>query len=363
MPETDNLKDKSRHFDLEHFFELSPDLICIAGFDGYFQRVNPTVYQTLGYDHHELFSRPINSFVHPDDQDVTASNREKLTQNIPLLNFENRYITNSGDIVWLAWTSMPIYSEQVVFAIAKNITHKKKIEDDRNSQLADLARINKDLKQLTYTAAHDLRTPVSNLLSVFELLDPNKITDGETREFIYMLRSATEALSSTLNNYVDALSSKRALGAKTEDVNLSATLKEVTGSLSSLLNASQADIAVNFDAFEKVRFVQAYMKSVFLNLISNSVKYAKPGQAPVIQISTRITGGKKQLIFRDEGSGFDLDKVRNRLFGLNQHFHDRPDSKGIGLYLVNNYVLSLGGHIDVESAPGQGASFIITFGA
>jgi light-regulated signal transduction histidine kinase (bacteriophytochrome) len=87
---------------------------------------------------------------------------------------------------------MPIKSEKVVFAIAKIITHKKKLEEDRNVLLTNLTKINNDLKQLTYTTSHDLRLPVSNLLSVFSLLDTSKIQDEETLEFIGMLKSSSE---------------------------------------------------------------------------------------------------------------------------------------------------------------------------
>ncbi len=52
-------------FNLELFFELSPDLLCVAGYDGYFKKINPTVSKTLGYTDEELFARPIDDFVHP----------------------------------------------------------------------------------------------------------------------------------------------------------------------------------------------------------------------------------------------------------------------------------------------------------
>ncbi|EHQ24496.1 helix-turn-helix domain-containing protein [Mucilaginibacter paludis] len=119
----------NKKFDLEYFFELSPDLLCIAGYDGYFKKINPAVSKTLGYTNKELFAKPINSFVYAEDRDITARKRERLKQDAPLLNFENRYVTKSGDIVWLSWTSMPIKREKVVFAIAKNITSKKKAEE------------------------------------------------------------------------------------------------------------------------------------------------------------------------------------------------------------------------------------------
>ncbi len=116
-------------FDLEYFFDLSPDLLCIAGYDGYFKKINPAVSKTLGYTHQELFASPINSFVHPDDQGITSKNRQSITEGHPLLNFDNRYITKSGETVWLSWTSMPIQRDRMVFAIAKIIDYKKKFEE------------------------------------------------------------------------------------------------------------------------------------------------------------------------------------------------------------------------------------------
>lgn len=120
-----------KYFDLEYFFELSPDLLCIAGYDGYFKKINAAVSTTLGYTSEELYERAIDSFIHSEDKTLTAKKRKLILQNVPLLDYENRYVTKSGETVWLTWTSMPIESDQVVFAIAKNITYKKKLEEYR----------------------------------------------------------------------------------------------------------------------------------------------------------------------------------------------------------------------------------------
>ncbi len=117
--------------DLEYLFELSPDLLCVAGYDGYFKKINPAVSKTLGYTNEELFSKPINDFIYIGDKEITIKNRERIKNGLPLLNFENRYVTKKGEIVWLSWTSMPIERDQTVFAIAKNITLKKKEEQHR----------------------------------------------------------------------------------------------------------------------------------------------------------------------------------------------------------------------------------------
>jgi len=120
-------------FDLDYFFEMTPDLLCIAGYDGYFKKINPAVSKTLEYTDEELMSRLISSFVHEEDRPSTAKTRNEIIirDNQPLLNFENRYITKSGKIVWLTWTSTPIESEQLVFAIAKDITIRKRLEEQQ----------------------------------------------------------------------------------------------------------------------------------------------------------------------------------------------------------------------------------------
>ena len=348
-------------YNLALFFDLSPDFLCIAGYDGYFKKINPIVSKTLGYTNEELFSKPIDEFVHIEDRKVTSKKRENIIKDTPLLNFENRYLTKSGEIVWLSWTSMPIKSEQVVFAIAKNITHKKKLEEDRNLLLNNLTKINNELKQLTYSTSHDLRLPVSNLLSVFNLLDTSKIQDEETLEFIAMLKTSTESLKDTLNSYVDILSQKNVLNVHTEDIDINYHLNTVLHSLRSLIQNSKAIIQVDFTEFEKVKFNKAYLESIFLNLITNSIKYTKPDYSPVISIYTRYENDIKQLIFTDEGQGFDMDKVKDKIFGFNQKFHNHADSKGIGLYLVYNHIISLGGRIAIESKVNEGAKFIISF--
>ncbi|MBB3059130.1 sensor histidine kinase [Mucilaginibacter gotjawali] len=351
----------TNNFDLELFFELTPDLLCVAGFDGYFKKINPAVSKLLGYTDEELFSAPINHFVHPEDQNITQQNREKLFEDFPLLNFENRYVTKSGGIVWLAWTSMPVYSEKRVYAIAKDITHTKKLEEDRNLLIKDLTKINTDLKQLTFTASHDLRTPVGNLLSVFDLLDTSKIEDEETLEFINILKSATESLKNTLNKYMDGLIQKETIQAQVEEVDLEESLKVVLWSLGFLIKSSNTILRADFTQKKTIRFNKAYLESIFLNLITNSVKYSKPGLHPEISITSKQNNGVSQLIFTDNGQGFDMDKTRDKIFGFNQKFNDRSDSKGIGLYLVYNHITSLGGKISVSSRPNEGAEFVISF--
>jgi PAS domain S-box-containing protein len=359
-PVTQN-NNQDNEYAFELFFEISLDLLCIAGYDGYFKRINPSVSALLGYTNEELLSRPIDEFVFPDDRNVTTKARENLTNSNPLLNFENRYVTKSGDIVWLSWTSLSIDADKLIFAIAKDITHKKQLEQERNALLANLTKNNKDLKQLTYTTSHDLRSPVNNLLAIFSFLDLSKINDEETLQLIKLMQLGSEGLQQTLNNYIDSLSTKDGLNEQIELLDLQASLQIVQQGLSSLLQKAKATINSNFTALPAVSFNKAYLESIFLNLISNSIKYARPDCLPVITISSRKVFGVSQLLISDNGLGFDMEKIKDKIFGLHQKFHHHIDSKGIGLYLVYNHITSLGGHIEVESKINEGTTFIISF--
>lgn len=348
-------------FDFKRFFNISPDLLCIAGYDGYFKKINPAVSHLLGYSENELYSRPINDFIHPEDRDRTSKARQNLKKSTPLFYFENRYVKKNGDIVWLAWTSQPVQSEKLVFAIAKNITHKKHLEKERLTLLENLTKVNKDLKQLALTTSHDLRSPLSNILTVFELFDASKISDMETLELIEILKTTGENFKQTLNSYVNVLSGNLSSETTTEDVDFKHCLDTVRTSVHSLIERSGTTIYADFSALKSVRFNKAYMKSIFLNLLTNSIKYARDGCPPEISIRTEIHNGKKQLIVTDNGSGFDLKKAGDKIFGMHQTFHNHPDSKGVGLYLVHNHVTSFGGKIEVESTVNRGTTFIITF--
>ncbi len=349
------------NFDLDLFIQSSPDMICIAGYDGYFRKVNPAVSKTLGYSEEELYAKPINDFVYIDDKFATNESRESVKRSIPLINFENRYVTKAGDIVWLSWTSIGIEDQRLVFGIAKNITHKKKLEEDRNLLLTNLTKANHELKQLAYTSTHDLRSPVNSLLSTLSMIEDKRVGSNEVAELIDILKQSTEGLRDTLNNYVDALIQKKSLNIEVSEVSFTEALNKVQQSLRSLITDTKTHIVADFTEADAITFNKGYLESIFLNLISNSIKYAKLNTYPQIAIKSQKKDGIVSLIFTDDGLGFDMEKDKDRIFGFNQTFHEGKDSKGIGLYLVYNHLTSLGGHIAVDSRINEGATFTITF--
>ena len=346
-------------FKYERFFELSPDLLCIAGYDGFFKKINPAVAKTLGYSLEELYARPINDFVHPEDQDITARVRTELTKSKPLYFFENRYKTKAGDTVWLSWTSMPVDSDQLVFAIAKNITHKKRLERERNVLVANLTKANKDIVRVSNTTSHDLRSSVNNLVALFELMDLSKIGDKETVQLIEVLRYAGEKIKDTLNNPNNLPEQNAYSQIMIEETDLQECLDQVLRSVSILMETFHATINTDFSAVRRIRFNNAYLKSVLLNLITNSIKYARPDRAPVISIRTASQGGWHNLIVADNGLGLDVTKMEE-LSALNPDIQP-GEKKGIGLYLIYSHVTAVGGKISVESKINEGTTFTMSF--
>ena len=114
--------------DLALFFALSEDLLCIAGTDGYFRRVNQKFGRLLGYPDEELLAHPLLDFVHPDDVSATRAAMARLEQGLTVVQFRNRYRTAAGRYRWLEWTARSVPAACVVYAVARDVTERVELE-------------------------------------------------------------------------------------------------------------------------------------------------------------------------------------------------------------------------------------------
>ncbi len=348
--------------DLDLFFKMSPDLLCITGFDGYFKQVNPSFQKLMGYTQEELLYRPINSFLYGEDEDITTKIGAKINDgDNALRNHENRYLTKKGEKIWLSWNFFPLPEKGLIYGIAKNVTYKKEIESHKNDLIRKLTETNDKLRQLTFTASHDLRAPVNNILAIFKLMDPGKIKDNETSELIDLLKLSTEGLKTRLDNLLENLKQDDVMQVKVEMLRLKEVFNRSVTSIQSMVENSGAVILSDFSQLPEIPFNRTYLDSIFLNLISNSIKYCRPDIKPLVEIRSYEKDGRAHLEFADNGLGFNLNMVEKDIFGFDQKFHHHKDSHGIGLYLVNKQVTALGGKIEIKSKPNRGAKFIISF--
>ncbi len=115
--------------DIEKFFNLSLDMLCIADIDGYFKLINPAFRRTLGWSEAELLSRPFVEFIHPDDAPATLRELERLSSGIPTISFENRYRCADGGYKHLQWTSYPEEGTGLLYAVGRDITELKQSQE------------------------------------------------------------------------------------------------------------------------------------------------------------------------------------------------------------------------------------------
>lgn len=114
---------------IEFFFEISIDLMCIAGVDGYFKRVNPAFTKALGWTAEELLAKPFIEFVHPADRELTGNEVRRLASGIDTVYFENRYLKKDGSWAWLGWTCPAATPEnELLYGVARDISEQKKIQ-------------------------------------------------------------------------------------------------------------------------------------------------------------------------------------------------------------------------------------------
>jgi diguanylate cyclase (GGDEF)-like protein/PAS domain S-box-containing protein len=165
------------------FFELSRDMICVAGFDGYFKRVNPAFERTLGYSRRELLGRPFVEFVHPDDRDDTDVEVGEISDGgRAAVHFQNRYLDKDGGAHWIEWTSVGVPSEERIYAVARDVTERKLLEQElelrsRSDPLTGMLNRRSFDESLASQLAHARRYKSSGALLIADLDRFKQIND------------------------------------------------------------------------------------------------------------------------------------------------------------------------------------------
>ncbi len=113
----------------EHFFNLSNDMLCIAGLDGYFKLLNPAFEKTLGFTKEELCAKPYYEFIHPEDRAKKYKNQKKMCCDTSVVCCEERYLCKDGSYKWLSWTDYTDVASGLIYAVARDITAQRHTEE------------------------------------------------------------------------------------------------------------------------------------------------------------------------------------------------------------------------------------------
>ncbi len=242
-----------------------------------------------------------------------------------------------------------------------NITERKAAELERSKITSDLIQRNRDLEQFTYIISHNLRAPTANIIGLSKCLQDESLTLKERKEMMRGLASSATGLDTIIKDINSILQAKLELNEKKEIVSFYGLVTDITNSISKTIEQHNVRIVTDFLEVDEIFSLKVYMHSIFYNLISNSIKYRKLDEQPVIEISSKKESEKIMLSFKDNGLGIDLATKGDKVFGLYNRFHSHVEGKGMGLFMVKTQVEAIGGKISIKSEPNKGTEMVIVF--
>ncbi|MFV8269799.1 PAS domain-containing protein [Flavobacterium sp. GT2N3] len=356
---------------LETVFTQSKDSIIIteaSSFDGKIPNiiyVNPAFSSMSGYDFEEISGKSADPFNSPNSD---RNELEKLLSSIKNKEeclIETISLTKNKEEYWVRFSMIPIYNSENELShwisIQRDITDEKKQEKEKEQLIRELTQNNKDLKQFSYITSHNLRAPLSNLTGLLNLLEDIPIENQELKEILNGFNKSTHLLNDTINDLVKVIIIKDNPSIEKEAVLIKEIFENVFSQLSFQIELYKPIIKLNFEKVSILNINKAYIESIMLNLLTNAIKYKSENRKLKIIITTHEIDDTVVMVFKDNGIGINLERNRDKVFGLYQRFHNYPDSKGLGLYLVKSQIETMGGTIEIESEVNKGTTFTLIF--
>lgn len=363
--------------------ESVPLMIFTLDAEGSLTYANHWLLDFTGSDLESIRETYWANIMHPEDWEKARIIWENETSLWQPMHMEYRLRSQTtGEWTWHMAATMPVKDHNGQFnwiGYAVNIHHQKVIEQTLNDnkelqeiqdklktyqtelekKLYELNRTNVELAQFAYVASHDLQEPLRKILVYSDYLQ-RKFPDMDN-QVVTILNNMIGATTRMKRLIEDLLLFTR-LSAESEEhaaVDLNILVQAVLEDFDLQLQEKQA--RVELAALPVFRCSPQHLKQVFANLLSNSIKYSRPGLAPEITIRSETAGDKLMIHFTDNGIGFE-DKYADRIFGMLQRLHSREEFEGtgIGLSIVQKIIDMHKGSIIARSQPGKGATFTIT---
>jgi signal transduction histidine kinase len=367
---------------IERLFMEAPAAICIlSGPELVYELVNPP-YQAL-FPGRELLGKPILAAL-PEIADnpvyttfrqvyETGQTHEEQALLIPLV----RPADGVREDRYFKYIQQPRYAVDGridgVLVFAFEVTEQVRIRQQvqaLNEELRDsnrqLTRTNVDLDTFVYTASHDLKAPITNIESIVlalrETLPPAVRQDEVVDHLLGLLDTTVARFQFTIGQLTDISRLQLAHTGPTEPVVLAPVVEAVRLDLAPVIAAAGTDLTVTVAPELVVSFSPANLRSIVYNLLSNAVKYHAGDRPSQVHLQAAQTPQAVVLTVQDNGLG--MSEVQQRqLFGLFQRLHTHVEGTGVGLYITKRLVENAGGAIAVQSQPGVGTTFTVTFPA
>lgn len=328
--------------------------------------------------------------IHPDDRELRQEAYEKAYQT-GLLEYESRVIHKDGSTHWIRLKGRIYFDDSGKpirqMGIAQDVTEQKLFEEEMARQVKErtaelesknkeLERSNANLEEFAHAASHDLKEPVRKIHFFTDRLKTqleDRLNLDELQTF-NRIENSTQRMSALIDDLLtySHVSQKQ---LEKEEIDLNLKLQKVLDDLE--LDIQQKQAIIHVGELPVLKGYRRQIQQLFQNLISNGLKYGKPGTPPEINITGSTVAGKDVPLFlneeelhkkfyciqvTDKGIGFEQEEAE-RIFMMFQRLHGRSEypGTGIGLSIAKKVVENHGGKIIAHGEPGVGATFSIYF--
>ncbi len=299
----------------------------------------------------------------PDRVESFTGYAKKVIASAKPLEYETNFLVGEVQTFYNVML-VPILNKGKVIGIcisAFDITRLKKLEGERQEHIKVLIERNRDLEQFAYIVSHNLRAPIANIKGLVTLIG-NADTEQDRGFMVNALQQSSERLDTVVKDLNMILDIRQNTATQqTSVLDLEQVIHNVQLMISGFVKTANVKLNLDLAAGSKVYGIDAYVDSIFLNLMTNSIKYAHPERMPEITICSKVEGDKLAITYQDNGIGIDLEKYRDQIFGFYKRFNNTKEGKGLGLFLIKSHIEAIGGSVDVESKLNEGTSFHLTF--
>jgi PAS domain S-box-containing protein len=345
--------------ELDRFFNMTLDLLCIADTDGYFIKLNPEWERSLGYKVDDLEGKYFIDMVHPDDEAATFKVLKDLMNEKSVCNFINRFLCKDNSYKWIEWRSNS-YGNRI-FAAARDITQRMEYEKAIEDSQKLLKESNATKDKLFSIIAHDLKSPFSAILGYTEFLRSGLIQNNleDINEIVENLYISSKSAYDLLENLLDwSRMQSGAFKFQVRSLLLDEIIDQPVTLVQSVANAKNITIIANYPNNVRILADVNLTNTILRNLLSNAVKFSY--QNNKVLLNAIVIDSEVNIKVTDNGIGIRPESLKTLFMpDLQETTHGTLNEKGtgLGLMLCKDFIEKQGGKLTVESEIGKGSTF------